>query len=48
VIAFTWEGWSVVGPWGATGRLTGDSLTVQYNLVMQATDFEDAVYTLTP
>jgi len=48
VIVFTWEGWSAAGPWGATGRLTGDSLTVQYNLIMQLTDFEDAVYALTP
>jgi hypothetical protein len=46
VIAFDWEGWSVAGPWGATGALKGDSLTVQYNLIMQMTDFEDGVYTL--
>lgn len=47
-IAFEWEGWSAAGPWGATGTLKGDSLTVQYNLIMQLTDFEDAVYTATP
>jgi hypothetical protein len=46
VITFEWEGWSVAGPWGATGTLKGDSLTVQYNLIMQLTDFEDAVYVL--
>jgi hypothetical protein len=46
-IAFTWQGWSSAGPWGATGKLAGDSLTVQYNLIMQLTDFEDAAYTLT-
>ena len=48
VITFEWEGWSVGGPWGATGTLEGDSLTVQYNLIMQMTDFEDAVYVLMP
>jgi hypothetical protein len=48
VITFEWEGWSVAGPWGATGSLQGDSLTVQYNEIMQHSDFEDAVYTLTP
>ena len=32
----------------ATGVLDGDSLTVQYNLIMQQVDFEDAVYVLTP
>ena len=45
-ITFEWEGWSVAGPWGATGSLSGDSLTVRYNSVMQWTDFEDAVYVL--
>ena len=48
VIAFEWEGWSVAGAWGATGTLKGDSLTVQYNQIMQYTDFEDAVYVLMP
>ena len=46
VLVFEWEGWSAAGPWGATGTLKGDSLTVQYNLIMQLTDFEDAVYVL--
>jgi hypothetical protein len=45
-ITFDWEGWSLAGPWGATGKLAGDQLTVEYNVVMQLTDFEDAVYTL--
>jgi len=27
-------------------RLEGDSLTVEYNVIMQLTDFEDAVYVL--
>ena len=44
VITFQWEGWSVAGPWGATGTLKDGSLTVQYNLIMQLSDFEDAVY----
>jgi hypothetical protein len=48
VITLQWEGWSTAGPWGATGTLKGDSLTVQYNLIMQMTDFEDAVYVRMP
>jgi hypothetical protein len=48
VIAFEWEGWSSAGPWGATGTIKGDSLTVQYNQIMQFTDFEDAVYVRIP
>ena len=48
VITFEWEGWNVVGPWGATGTLKGDSLTVQYNDIMLWTDFEDAVYVRVP
>ena len=48
LIVFEWEGWSSAGPWGATGTLTGNSLLVSYNMIMQLTDFEDAVYTLRP
>ena len=48
VITFEWEGWSTAGPWGATGTLKGDSLTVQYNETMQHTDFEAALYVLMP
>jgi hypothetical protein len=48
VMTFEWEGWSVLGRWGASGSLTGDALTVQYNQIMQLTDFEDAVYVRTP
>jgi hypothetical protein len=47
VITFEWEGWSVAGPWGATGTLRDGVLTVRYNDVMQWTDFEDAAYRLT-
>jgi hypothetical protein len=43
-ITFNWEGTSSAGPWGATGTLENDRLVVRYNLVMQLTDFEDAVY----
>ena len=46
-ITFEWEGWSVAGPWGATGTLKDGSLTIRYNQIMQLTDFEDAVYRLT-
>ena len=48
VTTFEWEGWSVAGPWGASGTLEGDALTVQYNQMMQLSDFEDAVYVLIP
>ena len=48
VIVFEWQGWSLAGPWGATATLSGESLTMQYNLIMQLTDFEDAVYVLKP
>jgi hypothetical protein len=41
---FSWEGWSTGGPWGATGTIDGDTLTVRYNLIMQMSDFEDGVY----
>ena len=48
IITFEWEGWSRAGPWGATGMVEGNTLRVQYNLIMQLTDFEDAVYVLMP
>ena len=44
LITFEWESSNIAGPWGATGTLDGDSLSVRYNLVMQWTDFEDGVY----
>ena len=47
-INFAWEGWSAAGPWGATGELTGDLLAVRYNLIMELSDFENAVYVRTP
>lgn len=48
VVTFTWEGWSTAGPWGATGMLADGTLSVRYNIIMQLSDFEDAVYTLLP
>jgi hypothetical protein len=47
VINFDWDGWSAAGSWGETGSIDGTSLTFHYNLIMQLTDFEDAVYVLT-
>src|SRR5207237_1359150 len=38
-LSLTFEGWSVMGPWLATGTLSGDSLAIRYNQVMQLTDF---------
>jgi hypothetical protein len=46
-ILFSWEGWSTAGPWGATGAVTEETLAVKFNLVMQLSDFEDAVYVRT-
>ena len=47
-ITFEWEGWNITGAWGAVGTLNGNSLTVQYNPIMQGSDFVDAVYVLAP
>jgi hypothetical protein len=46
VITFQWEGWSSAGPWSATGTLRDGSMSVQYNLIMGLSDFEDAMYGL--
>ena len=43
-VQFDWDGSSAAGPWGATGSIDHDRLTVRYNLTMQLSDFEDAVY----
>jgi hypothetical protein len=43
-ILFTWDGWSTAGEWGATGTVRGEQLVVKYNIIMQLTDFEDAIY----
>jgi hypothetical protein len=47
-IDFHFEGWSVAGPWEATGTLRGDSLIVSYNSVMSWSDFEDGAYVRPP
>lgn len=49
-LTFEWEGSSTAGPgpWSATATLNDGSLTVRYNLLMQLSDFEDAVYRLAP
>lgn len=41
VIVFAWDNWTAGR---ATGSLEGDVLTVKYNLFLQMTDFDDAVY----
>ena len=43
-IIFTWQGWSIAGPWGAEATRRGDSLTVSYNDIMQLTDFIGGTY----
>jgi hypothetical protein len=48
IITFKWDGWSTAGPWGATGTLKGDTLTVAYSEGMMMADFEDAVYLKNP
>ncbi len=48
VIGFTWAGSRYPISSDATGRLEGDSLKVEYDLNMQLSDFENAVYTRIP
>jgi hypothetical protein len=43
-VQFDWDGSSAAGSWGATGSIDRDRLIVHYNLIMQLSDFEDAVY----
>jgi hypothetical protein len=47
-IMFDWDGWSVAGSWGAVGTLADGRLSVRFNLIMQLSDFEDAVYSSEP
>jgi hypothetical protein len=47
-ITFEWEGWSSAGAWGAAGTVNGNSLKVEYNVIMRLSDFEDAMYVLMP
>ena len=44
VVTFEWGRWSAGTPWGASGSLTGDTLTVRYNEIMLLTDFVDGVF----
>jgi hypothetical protein len=48
LVTFRWQAnQNVPAPWSAvTATLIGDSLTVQYDIVMNLDGFEDAVYTL--
>lgn len=48
VFTFDFDGWSVAGPWRATGTVRGDSLIVEYNIVMALSDFDDGVYVRAP
>ena len=44
-IVFSFDGWSIAGPWLATGIVRRDSsIVVRYNVIMQLSDFEDGVY----
>ena len=45
---FDWDGSSTAGSWGAIGTVRGDSLRVEYSLMMQMSDFIDGVYVRTP
>lgn len=44
IVTLRFDGRSAAGPWLADGVLSGDSLIVRYNVVMQLSDFEDGVY----
>lgn len=48
VIAFDFNAWNLAGPWHAVGTFHGDSLVVEYNIVMMFADFEDGVYVRSP
>lgn len=47
-ITFEFEGWSSAGPWVALGDLSGATMRVRYNLVMNLSDFIDGDYVLVP
>lgn len=46
VVEFDFDGWSLAGPWTATGTIEGNLLAIRYSWAMSLSDFEDAVYTL--
>jgi hypothetical protein len=43
-ITFQFDDGNSAGPWLADGTVAGNSLTVEYNLVMGLADFEDGVF----
>ena len=43
-VGFSWAGSRYPNSSEATGKLEGDSLKVEYDLNMQLSDFENAVY----
>ena len=45
-LTFNFAGWSSAGPWQATGTLDGDTLTVEYNIIMWLSDFRPGTYVL--
>lgn len=47
-VNFEWNATSAAGSWTAVGQLSGNTLTVRYNAIMSASDFEDAVYERVP
>jgi hypothetical protein len=44
LVNFAWDGYSAAGPWGSTGTVRGDTLTVRYGMVMMMSDFIDGDY----
>ena len=48
MIALGWYEVGLAGPWGAIGRLQGDTLRVTYNDVMHFSDFLDGAYVRVP
>ena len=47
MLTFDFDASNLAGPWLADGIVSGDSLIVKYNIVMQLADFEDGVYVRT-
>ncbi len=44
LITFNFYGWSSLGSWEAIARISGDSLSVMYNIPMEGGGFVDGVY----
>lgn len=44
LLTFDFDASNLAGAWQADGIVSGDSLIVKYNIVMQLADFEDGVY----